>query len=358
MTEWAPVTTATPLGSEAVELDSPAAGARVRLDRDALACAIAGHDVPAPLVSGLESRGLLCRDGAATSLPSEDLRTWQERGWGRSLSYYLWSRRRHFVDDGAEGQTRRAAALARMVEEEPCPEPSPPPDRETPLPALNGRELPSLGEALLRRRSVFRPRGGQLTAEALSILLRQGTRRAAEAREESMAADREITRLLTSYGSAHDVYVLVYGCVDVDSGAYAFTLPGQRLYQVRGGDVRAEARSALLAHPTIDDAAATVVLVGDFSRYQWRYRHERALRNLWVDTGRIMQELLLTATTLGMSTGLTPAVSDSGFCRLLGLDGRDVQTLHTLTVSGPSRLGAPSATEDASTRFEAAANVL
>jgi SagB-type dehydrogenase family enzyme len=340
VTEWAPVTTATPLTGETVELDSPAAGTRVRLNRDALARVIASHEVPAPLVSGLASRGLLCSDGAARSLPAEDLRTWQERGWGRSLSYYLWSRRRHFVDDGVEGQARRAATLTRMVEKEPCPEPSLPPHRETPLPALNGRELPSLGEALLRRRSVFRPRGGPLTAEALSILLRQGMRRATEAREESAAGGREITRLLTSYGSAHDVYVLVYECVDVDPGAYAFSLPGQRLLQVRGGDVRAEARTALLAHPTIDDAAATVVLVGDFSRYRWRYRHERALRNLWVDTGRIMQELLLTATALEMSTGLTPAVSDSGFCRLLGLDGRDVQALHTLTVSGPSRPGA------------------
>lgn len=344
---WVPVTTAALAGAGKAEIDSPVTGARVRVHRDALAALLAGRPVPAEFLAGLRQRGLLT-DSEGTSdchgqFPAAvELCRWQERGWGLSLSYYLWSRRSRFLEDGPDGARIRTAVLTGMEAQEKCPAPvTAPADEWVDIAAHSAREasrMPSLGETLTRRKSLFRPSGGTLTRADLALLLENGTVRFRRARRVA-DGNGPVGRLLVSFGSAIDIYVIVYRSPNVANGIYLLDPLSDRLLLARNGDFLGGAREALLAHPDPQRAAATIVLVGDFPRYQWRYRHERALRNLWIDAGRIMQDVLLSATALDMQTGITPAVSDSRFASLLGLASRDCQVLHTLTISGRHEKG-------------------
>lgn len=190
-----------------------------------------------------------------------------------------------------------------------------------------------VGAALLRRRSVLRPRGAELSPDDLAQLFAHGLERFLVSRQ--VADDpNEVTDLLVSFGSAIDVYVLIYRCLGLPEGIYAVDPRAMSLNAIRLDSIRDQARDALLAHPDPVDASATIVLTADFPRYRWRYRHERALRTLWVEAGRMMQELLVAASALDLSTGITPAVSDSLFLQLLGR-ASDCQVLHTMTVAGP-----------------------
>ena len=338
--EWVPVTTVTPQrDSERVEIDSPIPSSRIRLHRDALARLLAGADVPGPLLAGLRNRQLIDSEHVQPhpATPSaEGLAAWREHGWGLSMSYYLWSRRYRFQDDGDDGAERRTATLTGMALREPCPQPSPLDDCPTiALDRTTTWQLPPLGEVLERRRSSLKPQGSPIRLTDLSILLLEGARRFRASRIAATVPG-PVTNLLISYGSAIDIYVLVYRSDDLDPGVYRFDPPTCALALLRKKPIDEQARAALLAHPDPRHAVATIVLAADFTRYQWRYRHERALRNLWVDTGRIMQELLVTATALDLTTGITPAVDDTAFLALLGLERQDHQVLHTLTVAGRS----------------------
>jgi SagB-type dehydrogenase family enzyme len=342
---WAPVTTVTGHAGNQVEVDSPVAAARVRLHRDALARLIVGASIPAAMITKLEDRKLITKDvrplaepfaQSSVSLPADaDIAVWQERGWGLSLAFYLWSRRADFHDDGKDGAVRRVAALSDMLAREPTPVSEQHASGDTfPLAKeMSSWTAPPLGETLARRRSTLKPRGGQLCLADLAVLLRYGARRFRASRRAA-SAPGPVTNMLISFGSAIDLYAIVYKCNDLPEGIYQFNPINDTLCTVRVGPVHDEARRALLAHPDPDQASATLALVADFARYQWRYRHERALRNLWLDAGRIMQDLLITATALNLETGLTPALGDSLFLEMLGLEGRDQQALHTLSVSG------------------------
>lgn len=65
----------------------------------------------------------------------------------------------------------------------------------------------------------------------------------------------------------------------------------------------------LIGHEGPASAACTLILSVEFERYQWRYRHERALRNLYVETGRIAHHLLLQATAHGLGTHILYALT-------------------------------------------------
>lgn len=183
----------------------------------------------------------------------------------------------------------------------------------------------------MKRRSVGAFKPNTLGPETLSTLLYHGTRKIRECRRLSSGVDTE--SLLISVGSALDVYVLVYSVLDIRPGAYLYEMEPGSLSLKRSGDIRESIVGALAGQPDPTNAAATVLLVADFDRYQWRYRHERALRNLYVECGRLMQPLILMATALGLQTGITPAIRDHLVGAVLAREPGNWQALHTLTVS-------------------------
>jgi hypothetical protein len=73
------------------------------------------------------------------------------------------------------------------------------------------------------------------------------------------------------------------------------------------------------------------MLIADFERYQWRYRHEGALCTLYLNAGQIINEILLLTTLFNFKTHVSPAIRDSQALSLVGLKKDRHQVLYILS---------------------------
>lgn len=213
-----------------------------------------------------------------------------------------------------------------------------PEGRRVPLPqAVPGDVRRTLGEALVSRRSVrsYLPRS--TPAGALGHLLRAGLATVAENQGRDGAEDPR--ELLRSFGTAFDFYVLAYDVDGLEPGAWLVDFTAEELIEVRPGNHRQAMRDVFYGSPWTLTAGFTLVMVADFEQYQFRYRHERALRNLYIESGHLAQRLLLLGDTHGLGTLVTPAVRDGLIEELLGLDARRQATMYTLTMGPDPRHG-------------------
>jgi len=143
---------------------------------------------------------------------------------------------------------------------------------------------------------------------------------------------------LESYGAAWDLYLCIYSVAEIEAGSYYYDIVGHQLINVRPGDHRETMIDALQGLRVPATAAWTLGLMADFPRYQWRYRHEYALRKLYVEAGFIAQELLMLGMSYGLETLVTPAQKDTPYLELHGLSGDRYAPVYTLTM-GLSRKG-------------------
>ncbi|WP_282793773.1 nitroreductase family protein [Streptomyces sp. CC224B] len=301
-----------------------------------------------------------------------DFDRWIARNWGWCAPYYLFSRRSRYadVDDPDGGIRRRVLAAYRDRGEAP----QPPPTGPAPV-RLDHRSVSAtldVGGVLAARRSVPRPRRRPFPAAELGWILHTGCARMRAALSLHTRTEDPLS-LLASFGCALDVYVVCYAVDGLPSGLYRYDVlddslsplsprstptpathtdtgtdtdrpPGTGPYGGAHADAGADTdtdtdadalrrrmSAILVGQPAPLSAAATVLLVADFERYQWRYRHERALRHLWLDAAHAMGYLLLSATALEKSTHISPAARDSAANACLGLSDARHQVMYCLS---------------------------
>jgi SagB-type dehydrogenase family enzyme len=271
-----------------------------------------------------------------SAVPSEEVLEgydlWIKHDWVMSLGCYLWSMRNEFVDHGRDYDTLRVQALNQLLAREPLPLPRPvTTDEATQLPAP--AELPSgpsVGDVLARRRTATRFRQMPLPGEVFSGLLHHGFRHSRRFHVPDVAGD--VRNILQGCGFAVDPYVAAYNVEGLQPGIYRYSVFDDRLALLSPGCFRSQISHALIGHHEAKTASFTVLLVAEFERFQWRYRHERAIRNLFVDVGRMAQFFILVATAYDLACHLTPACRDASMSKLLNLDPNRQQVLHTVTV--------------------------
>ena len=87
--------------------------------------------------------------------------------------------------------------------------------------------------------------------------------------------------------------------------------------------------SELLWRQTYADGAPMILVVcANWLQYMWKYRTARAYRWVFTECGAFMQTALTVSTGLGIQTFQTPAIDDSAFCELLGVDDAEVGPLY------------------------------
>lgn len=271
---------------------------------------------------------------------AELVELWHSRRWRPSLEYHLVSRDLPYADSGPDAVGTRRQVLSGYGGGAALPPRIRPDGRRVPLPAgTPGDAARTLGTALLARRSVrsYLPR--PTPAGALADVLRTGLATVAANQRRTGADDP--WELLRSFGTAFDFYVLTYTVDGLDPAAWFLDLLPEEpdLVEVRAGDHRHAMRDVFYGSPWPLTAACTLVMVADFEQYQFRYRHERALRNLYIESGHLAQRLLLRADTHGLGTLVTPAVRDGLIEELLGLDPVRQATIYTLTMGPDPRHG-------------------
>ncbi|AEG34363.1 hypothetical protein Ththe16_1972 (plasmid) [Thermus thermophilus SG0.5JP17-16] len=270
---------------------------------------------------------------------------WRKRGWHPSLEFYLWSRQIPYADQNdPDGQIRDRIIAEYLSEQEPPARitVSGRQHKLTPQPRLPRASL--LGELLLKRRTVRRYAEGSVSLNRLSGTLWWGLQRLRRLRNLKRSKGRDY---LISYGVALDFYVVVYNVEGLQPGVYFYDVVAHSLTEVFLGDLRSEMEKVMFDMPSPRWANWTIVIVADMWQYQWLYRHDRALRNLYIETGRVGQLLILSALAYSQGSLVTPAVSDGRLSELLRLETPRQAPLYTVTSGRLHRKRAGSVREEA-----------
>jgi SagB-type dehydrogenase family enzyme len=337
-TPWGPLITVRPGAGESgrtVLLSDALGRRRARVDAAALLDLIASEYrriTPPPAAKKLADRlrDLGWRPGQRVAGETIDrLRRWLDRGWHPSLQYFLWSRGRPYVDAADRtGNIRRTVIDGYLMEGPPVA--SDPEGTEVPLPTA--ADLPSdatLGRLLMTRRSLRAYAPVEVPSTVLSSVLFHGL---GDVRANQVRLPHDLLDYLKSHGVAFDFHLVIYRVDGLDAGVYRYDVARHRLFQIRAGDFREEMVSVLVGMSSPRTAGWTLFLTVDFPRYQWRYRHERALRHLYMASGRLGQRVLLVGQAFGLGTLPTPAMRDGDCCQLLQIDPRRYAPIYTLTM--------------------------
>lgn len=317
-------------GASKVDVVDTVTGRRFRWTPEALAREILGTGAAQPRGDhGSWSEALSSFDDRRELVPG--LRYWDANGWHPSEQYYVAARRWPYVDtDDADGSIR-TETVERLLASGGPPVAERRPDG--PRVALGPPAAPgpqSLSTLLVRRRTARSYRRRPVPRKTLSGLLWYGLEGIRVRRRETSAADP--LSFLESYGSAWDVYLCVYDVGGVGPGTYWYDIVDHHLVGVRPGDHREAMVEVLQGMRSPASAAWTLGLVADFPRYQWRYRHEHALRRLWIEAGFVGQELLALGLAYGLGTLVTPAQRDTSYLELHGLSSDRYAPVYTLTM--------------------------
>jgi len=144
---------------------------------------------------------------------------------------------------------------------------------------------------------------------------------------------------LSSFGTAFDFYVAVYSVDGVATGIHYYDPRQHEMTQIRSGPVRDTLSKAMFGIPAARTANFTVILCADFNQASWRYRHDRELRNLYIEAGYLGQRFILTGAAYGLATLVTPAIKDREVASLLSLDAVWQAPMYTITMGmDPRRL--------------------
>lgn len=312
-----------------VVAENAASGARVAIQSERLAQFLAGHPHPSrdALIDGLEKRGF-----AESSSESNDsvLDDWIKRGWRRSLEYYLWSERVLFADWDDHTNAQRNAVMADVAQQRPVPRRREPArdGRRVELPAPGLPDERDVGDTLLNRRTIRSFAQAELTAQTLSAILWFGLESTRESRRRGGA---EPPAVLETFGVGFDFAVITYSVSGIEEAVWDLDLLGNVLIRRRAMPLRRRMVDLMCGMPAALSANATVVLLADFDQWRYRYRHERALRNLYIEAGRIGQALIFAAEAFGCGCLITPATHDRELAALLGVDSPRFAPVYTIT---------------------------
>lgn len=308
----------------------PSSGQRVKVPANILADYIIGSGEHAEALEHDFKKLSLIEPDTKVNI---DIEEWLEQGWEQSLYYYSASRSIDYVDDDLN-HDNRTAHIDEEVSSYMSNMDYPMPQRkkvDIPL-SKKEKETRTLGW-VLENRSCTDPMEALIdfTLDDLGSLLNDalGFMRSNYLLEDNVKFDRQKT--MDTFGRPFRYYVINYGIKDLKRGVYLYDLIDHGLTIEKEGDYRDQVVDCLIGHKTSKNSSFSIVMVADLKIWQWFYRHERAMRNLYIDSGAVMQSLLLHATTYELRTHITPASHDSLFNELLGLKDIEEQVFYTLT---------------------------
>ncbi|MCK9921756.1 SagB family peptide dehydrogenase [Frankia sp. AgPm24] len=186
------------------------------------------------------------------------------------------------------------------------------------LPAPVAALPDELGAVLDARRSWYRFGAGMPSAAQVSSLLHWSWGPQRQVRLPDGSAHR--MRMAPSAGGLRSlaVYVLAKSGGELPGGVFEYDADGHALETLWSGEPAAALRSVLVQPEFARRAAMAVVLVGRLDTTLVRYP-ARHYRTVHVDAGIALQNLYLTATTLGLAGCAVTAFDDHAVARLLRL---------------------------------------
>lgn len=135
--------------------------------------------------------------------------------------------------------------------------------------------------------------------------------------------------------SGFKIYCIIYNVNGIKPGVYSLVQEHNQLSCVQQGEFAGEMSKNLQGVQTPMTACFTIILVADFDALLPLMPYPKGLRCTYIESGRLMQRLLLAYGQYGLASLPTPALSDRAVSSLLKLDPRQAAPLYSLTVGYP-----------------------
>jgi hypothetical protein len=282
------------------------------------------------LIVGGDNLALLVSHKCESDVPSlldlEDRREatkfdalfWVDNGWNPSVFHFAAGLHQKYTDIHDHSGRIRRATLDAYKKSEPLP------GRvrrgesyyKLAFDYLNPPLVVETEKCLLQRRTHRSFRRQRIPLSQFSNILYYGLENVRVARRN---AAESVDGELISFGSAIETYVVNFDVDELELGVFHYDVMEHSLFPVRGRVKRRSLVRFLNLQPAPLTAAFVMIFVLYFDQSSWRYRHEKALTNQFVEVGRIAHDVIFHAEYFGLKAFMTPAVREavgSWLCRV------------------------------------------
>ncbi len=180
------------------------------------------------------------------------------------------------------------------------------------LPSFSREGELSVEEAVYNRRSRRRYGKGELTLFEVSQLLFVA---------QGITGEGGRKRAAPSAGATYpmETYLVAGNVKELDKGVYRYIPQGHSIELINKGDKRKQLTAAALGQVYIMNAPVSIVLAAEYERTMGRYG-QRGRRYVHMEAGHIGENIYLECESLGLSTVVIGAFSDSLVKKILGID--------------------------------------
>lgn len=281
-------------------------------------------------VERLEEKGILT--SKSYSVIDKGIQHWEKRNWVPSLDFYLTSRNIKYADrNDITGKVIREVLEKYSKEEDPPMRGKPSILSKVNLKIPSIKDTTQLTNIIFDRRSIREyDRNRPILFSELEYILVNGNKKILKTRK--LAETEGSGNSTKSYGKAFDIYIAVYNVKDLKQGVYYYDIENNQLHLINQMDISDKLPPLMGNQNFSKTAGMTIFIVADWKQYQWLYRHNRALRQLYVEAGRAMEHILLAALKVGINGVVTPAILDRKVAELLKLDIVRQLPIYTFTL--------------------------
>ena len=195
---------------------------------------------------------------------------------------------------------------------------------QLPLPSQE-QALPFV-EILKRRRSIRSYSSEPLKIAELSFLLWActGIQRTQRGHE---------FRTAPSAGALYPIetYLVINNVEGLDEGLYHYNIAAHALEELKIGAHGVEIAQAALDQEICAEAPVVFVWSAIFNRSKWKYK-QRAYRYVYLDAGHIVENLALSATSVGLGSCQIGAFFDDEVNRIIEVDGVEESAIYLSVV--------------------------
>lgn len=229
---------------------------------------------------------------ATSNVDDEIIEHWFERKWQVSLDYYLASSEQGYENIDDVNKPTENIDIPLLLE------------------TLKGQLTPI--EALIYRKTYRKFDDRPLDFEIFSQIM--------------MALEGEL------FSGIWEYHVVAFNVEHIPSGIYKYHPIEHGLSLVKEGAQRETAVDLLCGMSASLTASFLVMLCVDIQKAIQRYPYNRALREIYVDSGRMVQKVLIKGMEYYVGGLPSPAMRDTAMCTFLGINPSEHIPLYSLTM--------------------------
>jgi SagB-type dehydrogenase family enzyme len=129
-----------------------------------------------------------------------------------------------------------------------------------------------------------------------------------------------------------EYYIVIFNIEGISPGVYRYCSTKHGLYLIKKGLFRNEVVKLLCGMAASSTASFLMILAIDLEKAMKNYPYNRALREIYIDSGRLAQKLLLKGMQHSVGGLPSPAMKDTQMCSFLDIDPNKCIPIYTITM--------------------------